>query len=473
MSVPAPLRRRFFACRAQRNRGRVGRLYDERCMPPRQTRPVLRSLLSNNTLEECRLIVIEGPDKGLEVPLQPGSTSIGADERCDLVLTDETVSSLHAEIFPAERGLQLRDRDSTNGTFYLESQIHDAVLQPGSSFRVGHTVLAVLHPVERRGAEYQEDHYGDLLGSSRSTRTLFSRLAQLEGCEVSVLLDGETGTGKSTIAEELHRRSPRADGPFVVLDCGAISPSLLSSELFGHKRGAFTGATHDRAGVLESAHGGTLLLEEIGEMPLDMQPALLRCTESGSYTRVGETKARRADVRILSATNRDLETLVEEKSFRADLFYRLAVVRLRVPPLRQRIEDIPALARAFLLEHDLSEARVDELLSAQALALLQSYGWPGNLRQLKNALSRLAVTGAIFDDELQAEDEQKNPTYRGAKTALLRRFEGSYFRDLLRAHDGNLSAVARASGLVRHHLRDLLKRNDLSAEDFRPKKKRG
>lgn len=435
-------------------------------MSARRTHQMTRSLISTRALEECRLAVIEGPDRGQEVLLRPGATTIGADARCDLVLSDEAVSSLHAEIFPSEQGVQLRDRGSTNGTFYLESRVNDAVLRPGSSFRVGRSLLAVLHPREKAAPEWPEQSYGTLLGASPAARALFARLAQLEGSEVSILLDGETGTGKSAIAEQIHLRSPRANGPFMVLDCGAVSPSLLPSELFGHKKGAFTGATQDRPGVLESAHGGTLLLEEIGEMPLELQPSLLRCTESGTYTRVGETKERRADVRILAATNRDLQQQVEEKSFRSDLFYRLAVIQLRVPPLRQRAEDVPALCRAFLLEQGLSEARADELLTAQTLALLQSYDWPGNVRQLKNALARLAVTGQIFDDELGGAQDQ-GQDYHSAKSELLARFELNYLQELMRTHQGNLSAASRASGLVRHHLRALLKKNEIVAEHFR------
>lgn len=436
-------------------------------MSQRRTNPLSCSLVSKETLSSCRLVVIEGPDRGKKVSLEPGSTTIGADGRCDLVLSDEAVSSLHAEVFPSERGIQLRDRGSTNGTFYLESRVHDAVLRVGSTFRLGRSLVAVLHAKEKQVVESPEDRYGDLLGTSPAARKLFGHLARLEGCEVPVLLEGETGTGKTVVARQIHHHSPRATGPFIVLDCGAVAPTLLASELFGHRRGSFTGANEDRAGVLEMAHGGTLVLEEVGEMPLDLQPALLRCCESGTYARVGESRQRKTDTRIIAATNRDLLARVRRGDFRADLFYRLAVVRLHVPSLRQRVEDIPALCRAFLQEQGIPDAKVDEILSAQSVALLQSYRWPGNIRQLKNAVARLALTGKIFDEELGTRSEL-HQDYHSAKSELLARFERNYLLELMLAHEGNLSAASRASGVVRHHLRVLLKKNEVHAERFRP-----
>ena len=331
-----------------------------------------------------------------------------------------------------------------------------------------------------------------MLGTSGVMRALFANLTRAARSDATVLIEGESGTGKELVAGALHRASPRADRPFVVFDCAAIAGSLLETELFGHERGAFTGAHGARPGCLEAADGGTLFLDEIGELPLDLQPKLLRCLERGEFRRLGSNALRRVDIRVIAATNRELASEVHRGSFREDLYYRLAVVRLVTPPLRHRLGDIPQLVEAFLVElydGDVSRARAaTSNLSAGAWKLLHSWPWRGNVRELRNAVARaVALAGDEMPSEIApidtasedatadvADAAAPGPAPSDAATADTERpflevrseivdsFERDYLQRILSRHQGKITRAADAAGLDRSYFRRLLRRHGIA-----------
>jgi transcriptional regulator with GAF, ATPase, and Fis domain len=304
-------------------------------------------------------------------------------------LSDAKVSGLHCEIRLDDRGYRLRDLDSTNGTFVGGIRINDVYIQPGAQIAVGSTRMKFEPLGESVELEISErDRLGGMLGRSVKMRELFARLEKLAATDTTVLITGETGVGKELAAECVHDLSPRAKGPFVVVDCGAIPPTLIESELFGHERGAFTGATASYAGAFERAHGGTVFLDELGELPLAMQPKLLRVLEAKEVRRVGGQKTINVDIRIVAATNRDLGVEVNRGRFREDLFYRLAVARIVVPPLRERKEDIPLLIEGILATTPGGEGAY---IAAETIDLMMKHDWPGNVRELRNVIERAVL----------------------------------------------------------------------------------
>ena len=425
------------------------------------------TLLPGARLGDCVLEVIEGPDSGQRFPIAPGHMVIGASRRSDVRLSDPTVSSRHARLTLLADGIGIEDLDSKNGTTYLGSRVRSIVVQPGATFALGETRIAIVPP-EAADGPLTRARYGELIGASLPWRRVFATLERLEGCEATVLLQGETGVGKSAVARAIHDHSPRAGREIAMLDCGAVPAGLLASELFGHVRGAFTGAAKDRDGLVQIADGSTLLLEEIGDLPLALQPMLLRLIESREYHRVGEARPRRTDVRVIAATHHDLKQAVEERRFRQDLYYRLGVITVRVPPLRECREDIVPLATRFLEQQGIRPAR----LTAGQRVVLESYDWPGNARQLRNAVERFAVTGDFFAPS--SHDDPGRPATRWGegdfhvhKAEVVRLFERDYLLALLTDCGGNVSAAARKSGLARNHLRDLLKRHAIDPDRFR------
>ncbi|MEZ4315796.1 MAG: sigma-54-dependent Fis family transcriptional regulator, partial [Polyangiaceae bacterium] len=302
-------------------------------------------------VEGFALTVIEGPDAGASVHAKTTEVSAGTAEANDLVLTDPTVSRHHFSITATADGFLLRDLGSSNGTWLGSARILTAYVDDGARLRVGRTTIRV-DPLDEDICEplSAEDRFGPLLGTSDAMRRIFAVLPRIAQSETTILLEGETGTGKGVLASAIHDASARAERPFVVLDCTAIAPTLIESELFGHVKGAFTGAATDRAGAFEQAKGGTIFIDEIGELPLDMQPKLLRALEEKTVKRVGGNQRIKLDARVIAATNRDLRAEVNRGTFRADLFYRLNVVRIQVPPLREREGDIERLARYFHAE---------------------------------------------------------------------------------------------------------------------------
>jgi len=426
-------------------------------MSARHTAPISRTLMPGARLQDCTLLVVDGPDRGSSVRLDAGRLTVGADPRCDLVLTDPTISGFHAELSLLTNGIRVRDLGSTNGIRFLGTRIHDAVLQPGSAVMMGNSCIAVLPPESSGLSPVAESEHGPLFGSGEKMRLLFALMQRLEACDITVLVEGETGSGRTLVAETIHEWSGRK-GPLVPVECGAISPHLIQSELFGHRRGAFTGAQEDRQGAVEAAAGGTLLLQEIGELPLDLQPTLLRFLETREVQPVGSPRAKTVDVRVIATTAHDLQRAAREGTFRSDLYYRISVGRIRVPSLRERPEDILPLVRRFLAEAG-NPTDPEQLLTPGLAALLQSYPWPGNLRQLRNAVQRLTTLGAPFGEStapaLSADD------FHSAKAEVIEQFERTYLEQLMRQHEGNLTAASRASGLVRHYLRAMLKKHGL------------
>ncbi len=413
----------------------------------------------------CVLYVAEGNDTdvGKHCRLQAERVTIGSAPNCTLVLTDPTVSRQHADFVVTEEGIRVEDLDSTNGVRYLGSRIDSALLPIGAQISVGKTVLALLPLGQGKSIEpATQTTYGDLLGLSVSMRRLFALLQRLEGSEAPVLLLGETGTGKELVARAIHTHSKRGKGPYVVLDCGGLPKDLVESEIFGHVRGAYTGAAGDRAGAFEQAHGGTLFIDEIGELPLDLQPRLLRALESREVKRVGDNAYRRVDVRVVAATHRDLARAVRDNSFREDLYYRLAVVKLRLPPLRDRPEDIPLLARHFAAELG---REGDDTLPQELLAVMASHIWPGNVRELRNAVQRLLSLGDLpeqIDSEAGGTTTvDPNKPYKEAREEVVDRFEGAYVEAILQAHDGNISKASRAAGIARTHFKNLMRKHGL------------
>jgi DNA-binding NtrC family response regulator len=318
-------------------------------------------------------------------------------------------------------------------------------------------------PLERPG------EFAGLVAHSVKMRALVAQLAQLAPTETTVLVEGETGSGKELVAQALHLRSARAAGPLVVFDCGAVAPTLAAAELFGHERGAFSGAHADRAGVFEQAHGGTLFLDEIGELALELQPLLLRAIETRVVRRVGGHKERACDVRVVAATNRNLAVEVDKGRFRKDLYYRLNVARVRVPPLRERSADLPFLARAFAAE-------IGVALEPELIAVLASYEWPGNVRELRNLVARQAAQPTTPAELLRERQAVIDPILAGAELRSLAearqhagdQFERRYLVEALERADHNISRAADLAGVSRQMFTRLVAKHQLRVRDRVP-----
>ena len=306
------------------------------------------------------LRVLAGPDAGRSVELPAARATVGSAADNDLVLRDESVSRHHLEIQVHDRGYLVRDLDSTNGTYYRGARIREALLRVSGEIRLGATVLRFEQGKEHSGSVSARASFGRLVGSAPAMQKVYGVLAAVAPTDVTVLIEGETGTGKELVAEQLHRQSARASYPFSVIDCGALSESLIESELFGHEKGAFTGAVGERVGIFEKTRGGTVFLDEIGELPLHLQTRLLRVLDQRTIRRVGSNVQRKVDVRLVAATNRKLDGEVAQGRFRQDLFYRLTVARVQLPALRDRPDDIRLLAHHFAQQHvDDSHALID------------------------------------------------------------------------------------------------------------------
>jgi transcriptional regulator with GAF, ATPase, and Fis domain len=406
---------------------------------------------------------------------------IGSHPSNDLVLEDSQVSRFHCSISRTASSFRLTDSGSLNGTKLSAGgagapalRIRDAdLLLPECRIELGGSTVWVrdLGSMSESGIPAVLS-FGDLFGTSLPMRRLYDLVNRAARSDADVLIEGESGTGKELIATELVRRSSRAKNPLVIVDCGAISPSLIESELFGHARGAFTGAHKDRAGAFESADGGTVFLDEIGELPLPMQPKLLRALAAREVRRIGEGKVRKVDVRVIAATNRRLEREVNSGHFREDLYYRLSVLTVRVPPLRERLDDIQLLVNAFLSSLDAMEKV--HLFTPEVIGEMMRYEWPGNVRELRNYVERRVVLEG--EGALKAEPDEAPPVaasadaaakvdlelpFKDAKDVVIASFERSYLTALLSWADGNVSRAARKANLDRMYLHRLLQRHGL------------
>ncbi len=417
-----------------------------------------------------RFLIVRGPEKGETLVLGPDPMTVGSGPGADVRLADATISRRHLLIVPGEAGVTVRDLGSTNGSFIRGARFQELLLSFGSEIQIGQTHLKYVPEEEAIDVEPAEgDRFGAVLGREPKMRQLFRLLDEVAATDATVLIEGETGTGKELLAEEIHRHSPRRDRPFVVFDCGAVPRDLIESALFGHVRGAFTGAIADREGAFAEADGGTLFLDEIGELDIDMQPTLLRVLDKRAVRPVGGARTQSLSVRIVAATNRDLREEVGARRFREDLYYRLAVFRIQVPPLRDRPDDLPPLVTNFVREFGRHRPLQVE---AADLERLQRHPWPGNVRELRNVIERACTLS--HGDTLELEDfaavgGTPGPAariavdlpFKEAKARVVDDFERVYLEALLTQHKGNLSAASRSAEVDRKHLRELLRKHGL------------
>jgi DNA-binding NtrC family response regulator len=430
------------------------------------------------------LKVESGPDAGLSFTLDdqsPNRVMIGRSAACEVRLSDPSVSARHAAICLEDGVVVLEDLGSRNGTTLGGVPVFRAPLRGGEGIGVGGSVL-LLRPAHEPAKAQTPDglptvtSFGRVIGGSREMRRVYVMAQRLAQSDVPILIEGETGTGKEAMAEAIHEASPRAKKSFQVFDCTTVPNNLMESVLFGHERGAFTGATETRQGLLETADGGTLLIDEIGDMDLTLQPKLLRVLEKQEFRRVGGNKVIKTNVRLLSATRRNLDREVEEGRFRDDLFHRLAVTRIELPPLRARKGDLGLLVRGFVATMQGDESLFDEDLMRR----WEAAPWPGNVRELRNAVARRLALGELGDSvEYLSPAERTAQTPQGldaAVTALAQRMmtqgrplhevrehmievlEACYLRTILAQHGGNVTRAAQAAGVTRRHMHRMLAR---------------
>ncbi|MBI5532036.1 MAG: sigma 54-interacting transcriptional regulator [Deltaproteobacteria bacterium] len=416
------------------------------------------------------LLVVDGPDRDATFRIDGSSPSrvlAGTSPTCSIRLSDPSVSRRHAAFDVSAGKLRLSDLGSTNGTFTGGMQIIDVLLDGGENVRLGSTTVRIERVRDSAAPPLSvRTSFGQIIGASEEMRRLYPLCEKLAESDVNVIIEGETGTGKEVLAESIHEASARASGPFVVFDCMSAPPTLLESALFGHEKGAFTGASTSRAGVFEQAHKGTLLIDEIGDLDISLQPKLLRAIQRMEVTRVGGSRPLKVDVRVMAATRRDLDKEVQGGRFRDDLFFRLNVARIELPPLRRRRGDVEILVRQFW-----------KLLGGQTQvspALLQAfldYDWPGNVRELRNTVARHIALGDLARFERPSTrpppmdgspesgpsqdfiDQIANSSlpFPFARQQVMEEFERRYLEVALKRHGGNVTKAAAASGIARRY----------------------
>jgi DNA-binding NtrC family response regulator len=424
----------------------------------------------------CQLVVVDGPDRGRAARLGDADTVVGTAAGAGLALSDDRVSARHLAVRCDGTRFVARDLGSTNGTWYEGSRIAEITVPAGTTLLVGRTALRIepeAQPLDLPPS--QARRFGELVGDSLAMREVFAVLERVADSDATVLVEGETGTGKELVAHGLHDASRRRRAPFVAVDCGSLPESMLESELFGHVRGAFTGAAGARTGLIVRADGGTLFLDELGRISPTVQARLLRVLEERTVRPLGGDSERAVDVRVIAASRDDIDTEVAAGRFRADLLYRLAVVRVSLPPLRTRREDLAILVRALLARRGLA----DEPPTGPGLERLFAHSWPGNVRELRNAIERaiaLAPGARRFADlAIRIDPGQHDAAagdgiavrsdlpYAEAKALVLHELERRYLADVLARTEHNVSAAARISGIDRKHLRGLARKHGLLA----------
>lgn len=432
-------------------------------------------------ITHVKVRAVDGPDKGLSVDIAAdpdGSRVIrgGRNKVNRIVLTDDSVSDIHFELQLREKGVLLKDLGSLNGILVYGLRVQEAWIEPNTVFRVGKSALELVAAEPHEVELSPVDRLDDLYGRCELMRELFVKIGRLatRGEKIRILVTGETGTGKELVARALHNRSPRAAKPFVAINCATLTPSLAAATLFGHDRGAFTDAHQARPGCFEQADGGTLFLDEIAEMPLEIQSAFLRVLQEGKVCRVGEFKERPVNVRVICATHRDLSSLVAQKQFREDLFYRLSDLSIELPPLRERGDDLMYLAEHFV--HDFSEPGMPQRqFSREAQELLRSHTWPGNVRELASVIR----TACVISDggEIQRSDLSIARTLRQARGAVsedllhlpykdaLTAFQKIYFGRLNQLFNGSLTKISGSAKMTIEGVRQALIRLGLRGGD--------
>jgi DNA-binding NtrC family response regulator len=420
-------------------------------------------------LRELLVRIVKGPDAGQGVIARDEPITVGTADGNTLVVHDRTVSRYHLELRRRGDRIRVTDLGSTNGTFAGTVRLDDATMSvaPGTTLRVGNTEIELTEGPTTVVQKNEWNGLGEIKGRSEPMQRLMDSIAELANHAVSVLLVGESGTGKELVARALHDLGPRAGGPFVVVDCGAVSPQLFASELFGHERGSFTGASHTHVGAIERANGGTLFLDEIGELPAEQQVALLGVLERRTVRRVGGSAEVPFDTRVISATNRDLRSEVNSGVFRLDLYYRLAVVLLSIPALRERRDDIPLLIEHFLEEEGAKPAMAT-LFPRPVIDQLKNHRWPGNVRELRNVVAAAVAIGHAAVPEVHAPAPGADVIgsvleldYKSARRIVTDAFETAYLRRLLERSNGSVRAAARLGQVDRNYLSNLIKRHGI------------
>jgi DNA-binding NtrC family response regulator len=421
--------------------------------------------MADETVKRITRTVVRGASlvgaDGRELVVGTEPVTIGRAASAHLCVADREVSALHCELVATRQGVVLKDLGSTNGTFIDSVGIRECVLTSPCTIRVGDTLLHFTpsSPAVIEGTAAPRGRFGPLRGSSAAMQRLYGVLERIAPTELSVLLTGETGTGKELVARAIHAHSRRSAGPFIVIDCGALPSGLAEATLFGHERGAFTGAVARAEGAFRAAHGGTVFLDEIGELPEEMQPKLLRAIAERAIKPVGSAHYAGVDVRVVAATRRDLRRAMNAARFREDLYFRIAQVRVELPSLRERLEDLPELVAAAC-------ERVDGAAPSAAVASyvkrrFAGYDWPGNVRELVNIASVLAALGESGAEQVlpvEGAPDAASPQTPERYLEARRRFEERYFRTLLDDTDGNISEIARRCGLARHQVRAHLRK---------------
>jgi len=416
------------------------------------------------------LSVVKGPDKGQETLFEGLVLRAGSASHNDFVLSDDSVSRNHFRIDLTSHGRRIRDLDSKNGVIIDDLRVNDAFLPPSCRLTIGDTVLKYREERETVDLELtREGRLGEMLGGSSQMRHLFALVQKVARSQATALVGGESGTGKELVARAIHDLSSRRSGPFEIVDCSAIPETIIESELFGHVKGAFTGAVVARKGAIEAAAGGTLFLDEIGELPLALQAKILRLIERKEVKPVGSDVLKQVDVRIVAATNRDLREEVRAGRFREDLFFRLEVVSLRIPPLREHPEDVPLLVEHFLNMFSARDSKRYTISHSQ-LARLSAHDYPGNVRELRNMIERSCLLSDGVELEIDPVQRQVSAQgdfdfdsllsfpYKDAKDTLVSSFEQKYWTRLLELCGGNVSEAARRGGIHRKSLEYLVKK---------------
>jgi len=440
------------------------------------------------SLRKCQLVVVEGDSRGKKFDLGTQRITIGKRKDNDLPILDRTVSRQHIEIVKESDSFLLRDLGSTNGTFLNDTKIKEAYLAPGDVIRIGNSSIEFIAFDEKvRIAPSEKTEFGNIVGRSRKMRQIFGLLERIAKTDSTVIVEGETGTGKEVFARAIHDQSGRKGKSFVVFDCSAVAENLIESELFGHVKGSFTGAIATRKGAFEEASGGTIFLDELGELSSELQPKLLRALEQRQIKKVGSNDTINIDVRVICATNRNLRKEVADGNFREDLYYRLSVVKIYLPPLRERPDDIAPLIERFLADGKFNQGPDGTLhvsrVEDDALKMLTRYQWPGNIRELLNVLERVvplvdgnSIKGqdlAYVFQELEREEDESTEKitsvdtgipFKDAKQKVVERFEKDYLSTLLRRNNYNISKTAREAGIDRKHIRNLLKKYGILGE---------
>ncbi len=419
--------------------------------------------------------VAKAPD-GRTFAIEVDALVVGRDAGAQIVIADPEVSAFHCELRAVSEGILVKDLGSTNGTFLGSVRVREATIIATTELTVGRSAILVEPQARRRVDVGFSDRFGPLVGGSPKMRRVFGVLEKVAGTQLSVLIVGETGTGKELVARAIHDASDRATGPFVVVDCGSIPPTLAESILFGHEKGAFTGASERRKGALAEADGGTLFLDELGELPIELQPKLLRALSERQVKRVGGSTFEPINVRVLAATRRELGAEMNAGRFRSDLFFRIAQVRVELPALRERLSDLPLLVEDVCAR--VGKPQHVSTVLAWIEHRMASHDWQGNVRELVNVASVAATLadepGAIDDVLMLAQDQASvdrlgttgGTAFSEAKRAAIVGFEREYFNGLTKRCKGNVSEMARQSGMERHHVRAYLRKYRIDKTAF-------